>query len=463
MEAKILEYFKQLSKIPRESWNEEGVRKRLISRSKQRWYTYTIDTIWNLIIYVPATLWNEKNSVTILQAHMDMVCVKDSWVQHDFAHDPIQRKIVDGRIQAHWTTLGADNGIGLCMILASCDEEHGALELYFTVDEEVWLTGALHTQPELFEGTSLINLDTEELWEICISSAWWCRLDIQLPVVRIDATLPQYEITLAWLVGWHSGTEIDKQRGNAHRILHTLLSKYDEALEIISLSWWFADNAIPATSKATVGFANKKHFSEFIQRQCTLLKKQVNHESIDIRIEPVPSHEPVIAYRKEYIHRITTLPIGIQVMSQEISNFVQTSLNRWIIQTTNENILLSGMLRSSNETELQTLIDDCKKHIRELWTATVRNRNPWWEQDPNSTLVTTAQAIYQNVLWSRGHVEVKWVHAWLECGAIVANFDRDIDSISFGPTIRDAHSPDEKCRVESIWITYELLKQLLVK
>lgn len=461
MLTNILDYFTQLSQIPRESWNEEWVRTWLIERAQVRKNTWIQDTIGNLIIQVPATPGFEKSPTTILQAHMDMVCVTASWVVHDFTCEPILRKITNGWMKAKGTTLWSDNGIGLCMCLAACDENHGALELYFTIDEEVGLTGAMHTQPELFEWTVLINLDTEELGEICISSAWGARMDISLPIMRIPATLPQYTLTLHGLMGGHSGTEIHTYRGNAHRILQEVLLWYDKKLEVVSLTWWYADNAIPATSEAVIWVEEHKHFTAYIKESVKKLQRLENHLWLVIEIASTKESQPVIAYWKEFIHKLATLPVWVQSISEMIEGLVQTSLSRGIIATNNDTIEVSWALRSSVWEELDALIIKCKNHIWSLWSAVTRSIYPWWQQDPASNLVMTTHRIYEELLGV--DVEIKAVHAGLECGAIVWSFDRHIDTVSFGPTILDAHSPDERCEVKSIEVTYEVLKRVLVE
>jgi dipeptidase D len=457
----ILDYFTQLSQIPRESWNEQWVRTWLIDRAQTRSYTYTQDTIGNLIIQVPATPGFEKSPTTILQAHMDMVCVTAPWVDHDFTADAINWKITNGWMKAKGTTLWSDNGVWLCMCLAACDEEHWALELYFTVDEEVWLTGAMHTQPELFEWTVLINLDTEELGEICISSAGGARMDISLPIVRVPATLPQYTLQLHGLIGGHSGTEIHKYRGNAHRILQQILLWYDKNLEVVSLTWWYADNAIPATSQAVIWVKDHKDFTAYIKASLTKLKSMKNYSWLIIEVLSTQDSQPVIAYWKEFVHTLATLPLWVQSISQKIEGLIQTSLSRGIITTSDSEINVSWALRSSVKKELDELIVKCQTHIWSLWSAVTRGKYPWWQQDPASDLVMTTHRIYEELLGV--DVEIKAVHAGLECGAIVWSFERQIDTVSFGPTILDAHSPDERCEVKSIEITYEVLKRVLVE
>jgi dipeptidase D len=461
MHTRIKDYFTHLSTIPRESWNEAQVRERLIQWSMERGYRYAIDTIWNLIIQVPATPWYESVATTILQAHMDMVCVSAPWVNHDFLTDPIKWSISDGWMKAQWTTLWADNGIGLCMILAVCDENHGALELYFTVDEEVGLTWALHTQPELFSWTRLINLDTEDLWEITISSAWGSRMDIVLPIVKISPTLTQYSIELTGLIWGHSGAEIHHPRWNAHRLLQELLLTYDGNLELVSLHGWSADNAIPASSQAIVGIDNKEKFEEHTTVFVSKYRDSLDHHDLTVAIKQLAKQEqPVIAYWKEFIHRLFTLPNGVQSISEKIEWLTQTSLSRWILRTHEDSIHYSWALRSSIMDELDALIEQCQTHIGSLGEATIRWKYPWRQQDPESELVKLTRNLYKQVY--DGDIHVLAVHAWLECWAIVWAFDRPIDAVSFGPTIQDPHSPDERCEVKSIDITYEVLKGLVV-
>jgi dipeptidase D len=327
------------------------------------------------------------------------------------------------------------------------------------VDEEVGLTGALHTEPELFTWTVLINLDTEDLGEITISSAWWARMDITLPIVRISASLPQYTVKLDGLVWGHSGAEIHHPRWNAHRIVQELLLEYTWELEVATIFWWSADNAIPAISNALVWVDNRKKFEEFCTSFLKSYRAELEHSDLKINLTKESTSQPVIAYPKEFLHRLATLPLGIQSLSKKIEGLTQTSLSRWILNTTDSEIQYSGALRSSIWSELEELIITCQNHIWELWTASVRGKYPWRQQDPSSELVTKTHAIYEEVLWSK--VKILAVHAWLECGAIVWSFDKKIDAISFGPTIKDPHSPDERCEVRSIEITYEVLKRLL--
>ena len=256
--SKTLQYFKEITKYPRPSKHEEQIREFLISWSQERRHHHAVDGIGNLVVYVDA-----KNSTVttpvILQAHMDMVCVKTPESTHDFSVDPIEIYEQDGYLHARDTTLGADNGIGVALAMAASEfASHPPLELAFTVDEEAGMSGVEGLDFSLLSGRDVINLDMETDDEICISSAGGIGVIATKRLEYVEQTdALRYTLTISGMQGGHSGCEIHQNRGNALAAILEFVSRCDAVTAVYDIRGGVACNVIPSKAEAVIGIVDK--------------------------------------------------------------------------------------------------------------------------------------------------------------------------------------------------------------
>ncbi len=457
----ILDYFQQINNIPRSSGNEEWIKNFLISWAIEKKLDYKTDKKWNLVIYVPATKGRENEEVLILQSHMDMVCVKRETSKHDFTKDPIEVLEKWGWYYAQNTTLGADNGIGMAMMMMTVDfKSHPKLELLFTVEEEIGLNGVLDLDITMLSGKKIINLDTEDEWEICISSAGWASIDIQWTYKLEHPTLDQYKININWMKWWHSGIDIDKNRWNALYLIAEFLATVDLNYELVSIQWWIADNVIPSEANFVVwldyAWLFKSKLNDFIEDY----KRKYNCPDLNFEIEETENRKPISPFY--VIQPIKFIPVWIHSMSEQIDWLVQTSVNLGKLEVGNGKIEGVYLPRSSVESELKKLIKEIELCYKRYNISTkVSGRYPWWQDSPDSELVKLVAPIMKKQL--KKNPKILAYHAWLECGALVEKLWEQVHAISIWPTIKGAHSVEEKCKVASVKKYEKILKEILKK
>lgn len=460
-----LEYFSQICQIPRASWKESMMREFLIKRAENYAYAWKKDSYWNLVVFVPATDDKQGHETILLQAHMDMVCVQAVGIQHDFEKDPIQTTISWWWMTSKGTTLGADNGIGIALLLYAAQQpSHPPLELLFTTEEEIGLKGAIHLDRTLISAKKIINLDTEELWEICVSSAGWARINVQKTYDTTTAHYPQHCIRIEKMKWWHSGTEIHENRGNAIRLLIQIIIAAAEqldlpldSLEISTIQWWQAFNAIPGDCQIHIGTKDNDLFLETVKH---IFQSTIGHyDAPDAFIHSTASDNN---YFLEWITELMTTIVlqhdGVIAMSEKIDWLVETSNNLGVIQTNWNDFLCSFLPRSSNSQKLDNEIGRIQEAFPDA-TVSIENKYYGWEQDPDSELVQQCKQAYRSVLWQDAHIVA--VHAWLECGVISWKLWATAEAVSFWPTIKNPHSPDETVDIASIYTVESVLSLLL--
>lgn len=455
-------YFKEITLYPRPSKKEEKIRTFLIHFFSQKWFEYQIDSVWNLIVYVPPKNSSSKE-IIILQAHMDMVCVKTKQSQHDFFNDPIQFYEKSGYMYAKNTTLWADNGIWIALCMSAVwFSSHPALELVFTVDEEDGMTGVAWLDYSLLKWTKVINLDSEDEDEICIWSAWWVGIIWKKKIQRGEPIFPQYTLRLSGMKWGHSGVEIHKNRGNAIVSMIQFLWEYDWWIEIVDLRSWVASNVIPSSIEIILWIENKLDFEQKIQVYIWKMKQIFDCDEVYVEIETEKINKKVIQNGIHIFKDLWTIPNGVYSMSEKILNFVETSLNVWIMNTQEEYLQTVYLLRSSDNEKLNELLQTVKNTLQKQWFELTFDRGyPWWQDDPNSLLVQTAQKVFKKEL---GYTpKLTMVHAWLECGAMVAWLKRRVNAISIGPNISFVHSTEEKVEIETVWRLEKILMGILEK
>ncbi len=473
LEPKALwKQFIALSNIPRGSKNEKAAVAYVVSEAKRLGLPYTQDAVGNVVVTKPATKGREGGKTTVLQGHLDMVCEKNEQTRHDFTKDPIRLKIVDGWVKADGTTLGADNGIGVATALAvmeAKDLSHGPLEFLFTIDEETGLTGAFNLQPGCLKGTQLLNLDTEEEGAVYIGCAGGMdsmarrRVSLQAP----GAGKKSHRLKVAGLKGGHSGLDINTGRGNALKILARALRAFTPAfgLEVASLDGGSKRNAIPREAFATVYVDPAR--VEALKAELAGLQKALRAElgkadpDVELFLEPVEHQGKVIAptHASAIVSFLYACLHGTLAMTPDIPDLVQTSTNLAIIETKGDLVEVQMSHRSS--------VDSAKKDVGAMIAAYCDLAGfaveqgagyPGWAPNVSSPLLGVAKRVHKELFGKEPLV--KAVHAGLECGIIGEKFP-GMDTLSIGPTITGAHSPDEKVEIHSVETFWKFVVTLL--
>lgn len=469
----VWHYFEELSKIPRPSGMEEKASQFVVDVAKRHNLHYRKDKAGNVVISVPPSKSFEKSPIVILQGHLDMVCEKNNRTKHDFTKDPIRIKVDGDFLKADGTTLGADNGIGVSMALALLDDKeakHGPLELLFTTDEERGLNGAKSLSTDFVKGKMLINLDTEEEGAIYIGCAGGTDTILTLNVSReIQVKGRLYLIKVTGLRGGHSGADIHEGRGNANqilvRVLRTLQNKGID-YGIISIFGGSKRNAIPREAFATICMdpKNLKTVSQIINNINIQMKTELKNVDEGIKIEIEKTQKAKFKMlseksKKKALDLLFSIPHGVISYDKEIPGLVETSTNFAIVETEEKRILISTSQRSN----ITSRMDWAAERLRVLGTlagakAVSTGTYHGWTPNLKSKLLLQAKKTYKKLTGKEP--TAKAIHAGLECGLLGEKFD-GLDMISIGPTIKNAHSPDERVSISSVARTYNFLKDLL--
>jgi dipeptidase D len=468
-------YFNDILSIPRISKREEKIITYLVGFAKQHKLEYKKDQVGNLLISKPATRGMENRKGLILQSHADMVGEKQAGVQHDFDKDPIKPQMEDGWVKASGTTLGADDGIGIAAslaILASDKIEHGPIECLFTIDEESGMTGALGLQPGFLEGSILLNLDSEDEGELFIGCAGGTDTvaTFKYKTARAKRNWIAMRVVVGGLQGGHSGDEIHRGFGNSIKILNRFLWNADQRFKIrlVSLEGGKARNAIPREAGAVILVPASSqeliqvYFDSFVQ----IIKSENSRLEPDFTMTMEQEGIPEFAMRRKFQRRLFNAlyacPHGVIAMSQEIPGLVETSTNLASVKHSEEDSLeIVTSQRSSVESAKQDIADRMGSLFK-LMGARVRHSGgyPGWKPDTNSEILKVSERVYRDLF--KQEPDVKAIHAGLECGLFLQKYP-DLDMISFGPTIKGAHTPEERIDIETVekfWLfLLEMLKQ----
>jgi dipeptidase D len=461
-------YFARLSAIPRCSKSEAAAAEWIASVGREHDVAVEVDAVGNVLMRVQASPGHESAPTVVLQGHIDMVCEKNSSVKHDFESDPI-RPIVDGDIvRADGTTLGADNGIGVATALALLDEPdivHGPLELLFTVDEETGLTGANALKAGLLSGRILLNLDSEDLGIFTIGSAGGRDTTITLKAPRAprpDAELLRLEVT--GLQGGHSGQDIHLNRGNSIRILGRVILAGIEETGSDDICVGYAAggskrNAIPRESWATLAVpaGQTDAFRQAALQEALRIKSQLEGIDDDLRVSLRPLSEPELQAdgtvcspedSRRLVHLINALPHGVLAMSTEMENLVETSTNMGVLTDLGDGHRITFSTRSSIAEALSGVLMQIRA-VSRLANAEVTHGEgyPAWKPKLGTPLLQTVESVYERLFAEKPTFEA--IHAGLECGLFLGQYP-DLQVVSFGPDIREPHSPNERVYIESV-------------
>lgn len=465
---RVFFHFEEISKIPRESYNEKEISDYLVEFGKKLNLETYQDKFYNVILRKKAAPGYEGTPGIIIQGHMDMVCEKENDSNHNFKTDPIQL-IVEGNIlKADKTTLGGDNGIALAMGMALLEDESikCQIELLATTSEEIDLNGALSLEPNLLQGNLLINLDSEDEGVVTVGSAGGVEIDINLPISKYNidnSTL--YTITLDKLQGGHSGTEINQNRGNANKIMVEFLSELYkiDTFDFIEISGGSKDNAIPRSSKAIVASNSNSLEKNILTIIKNITDKYINCEpNIDFQLKMTPV-DNILAISKEsfqrYLEAIKKLPTGVNTWMKEYPEIVESSDNLAIVKTLADSINIIISLRSSESLILEQLKDKITTILSEIGANFEFSAGyPEWRFRVESKLRDKALDVYRKLYNHEMKVEV--IHAGLECGALSQNYP-DIDFISIGPNLREVHTPNEYLEIDSTERVYNYVLELV--
>lgn len=472
---RVWRYFSEILTIPRPSKKEEKIIEYLIEFGKKHNLETVKDNCGNIVIRKPAPKFLEKKPIVILQSHIDMVCEKNSNSNHNFDTDPIIPIIEDGWVKAKDTTLGADDGIGMAIQLAlleSNDILHGPIECLFTVDEETGLTGAFGLDPKFLKGRILLNLDSEDEGELFIGCAGGNETYAIFDVEKEKS--PQgYEaikINVNGLTGGHSGDDIHKGRGNAVKIINRILwhagVKHDLRLSFFKGGNLHNAIAREAEAIALISSYKKADFDKWIKEFSSEIINEYKTTEKELKISSENCETPDEVFKKHFqkqlLNALYACPHGVIEWSREIPDFVETSTNLAAIEPEDKKIKITTSQRSS---VASSLIDVNSMVAATFALAGAEYQHtkgyPGWTPNPDSKIMKLSKIVYKDLF--NTDPKVLAIHAGLECGVIGEKYP-GMDMISYGPTIKGAHSPDERLNistVEKCWhFTIELLKRV---
>lgn len=469
--ATVWQYFAKLCAMPRASKNEGPLRDHLRDWAGTRGLVSEVDPTGNLIVRKPASDAYRDVPPVILQAHLDMVCQKNEGVAHDFTRDPIVCELHDGWLRAPETTLGADNGIGVALILAVLASEtvpHPSLEALFTIDEEDGMGGARALAGERLQGRRLINLDTEEWGQFYVGCAG--GLDVDVSRCAAAAPLPAghvaRRIDLRGLRGGHSGVDIHEERGNAIKLLVRLLCAVQEQLpfRLASLCGGSARNALPREASAviTLSPAALTPLQAALDEWQRILQSELAGIDDGLRLSCSAAQADAVLAADEqaiWLHTLHAAPHGVWRTSREWPGVVDTSNNLGIVDLRPDIGQCNFMVRSLRDSCSQALADEIGSLFALSGSRCVQSGHyPGWTTARDSPLLALCQRVYRAQFASEAEIQV--IHAGLECGLLGAKIS-GLDIVSFGPTIRGAHAPGEAVEVTSVGRCWQLLTAIL--
>jgi len=472
--GQILDLFEEISAIPRCSKHEEKICAFLLAWAEKHGLEGKKDKVGNVLIKVAASPGYEKSGAVVIQGHMDMVCEKTADSPHDFDKDPIRFVYEGDWLKADHTTLGADNGIALAMAMTMALDKtvlHPKLELLFTVDEETGLTGANHLQGDFIEGKILLNVDSEDEGVFTVGCAGGRDTHISLTLHYEDAPegFVMARLKAGGMTGGHSGVNINEERANAIRVLVRAIMqiKKDFDVRLADISGGTAHNAIPRDAWADI-FIPRESFKA-IEKTTADLEQVFKHEfkktdpslkvSIELQPETMGKRPLNMADSGKLCDLIIALPHGVAAMSTEMKGLVETSNNLASAKIASSKLEIVTSQRSSVMSRLHALTWRIEAIARIAGADAVSGGGyPSWQPNLQSPLLARCKDVYRKLFGKEPQVEA--IHAGLECG-IIGDKKAGMDMISFGPTLKNPHSPDEKIHVESIGKIWDFMVELL--
>lgn len=462
--------FDQITKVPRPSKKEEKIRQWLVDFAKQHNIECHLDATGNILMRKPATPGYEDHQTIVMQGHIDMVCEKNSGVDHDFENDPIET-IIDGDwVKANGTTLGADNGVGVALSLACLIDDsfqHGPLEALFTYDEETGLTGANAIEEGFMTGKVLINLDSETEGQIFIGCAGGMDTVGLFHYTPAPAPKDLYyaKVKVSGLLGGHSGGDIHLQHANANKILARFLTTQPDAV-LAAIHGGNLRNAIAREAEAVIGipYSSKDNVVAELNQFAAIIEGEVGdiEKGMKLTIETVDTPETVI--EKEVADRLIkaliVCPHGVQGMSRSMPGLVETSTNMASVKMIEPGVIkVETSQRSSVESEKRAIAQAVATTFS-LAGAEVKQGSgyPGWKPNTNSPIMKVCADTYRDLYGKEP--EIMAIHAGLETGLFLTKYPY-LDMVSIGPTMEGVHSPDERLYIPSVGTFYAYLKEVL--
>jgi dipeptidase D len=470
---RVWNYFAEISGIPRGSKNEAAISTYVLETARRLGLQARADKLGNVVVRKPASAGKEGMRRICLQGHLDMVCEKNKETVHDFLKDPIELVRKGDLLTANGTTLGADNGIAVATNLAIMEDSslvHGPLEFLFTIDEETGLTGASGLGPDFLESRTLINLDSEEEGALYVGCSGgrdthgsWKLTSEAAP----RGTVP-HAVKVGGLKGGHSGLEIEKNRGNAVKILNRVLTELSGlGGRIAGMEGGNKHNAIPREAEAIVYLPKTKWekavavvggLHQTIKAEMATVEPDL---TITIGAKKGLKKGKVMtrALQSRLLNTIAALPHGVIKMSSDIPGLVETSTNVAVVKTDKRSVTVVTSQRSSVASEILEICQTVKA-VFVLGGAVVKEGDgyPGWKPDLASPILQTAKDAYASLFGKEP--AVKAIHAGLECGIIGERYP-GMDMVSMGPTLEGVHSPDEKIHIDTVGKYWSFLLEIL--
>ena len=468
----VFHYFEALTRIPRCSGNEKQVSDYLVDFAEQRKLEAFQDEALNVIIKKPGTAGYEDSPAVIIQGHMDMVGEKSAGSDHDFDKDPIPLVVEGDIVRADGTTLGADNGIAVAYGLAlldSTDIPHPPIELLVTTSEETGMNGAHALKPDHLTGATLLNIDAENEGVLFVSCAGGVDLVCEFETRWEDASGDALCVEVSGLKGGHSGLEIVRQRANAIKILGRALDAAGAAGEfhISSISGGSKSNAIARDARAvvTADATVLAQVESIIAGLATDVKREFASADPDIEVTTTPSDRDTRQLDGEttdkLIDFLAIVPHGVQSVSMELEGLVESSLNLGVLAQSGDSIKLTVSVRSSVDSIREDITRRVETLARLIGSTTARTGEyPGWNYEADSKIRDLCVTVYKEVTGADAQIQA--IHAGLECGLLKKKLP-ETDMISFGPNLRNVHTPDEQLSISSVANTWEFLLAILAK
>ncbi len=466
---KVFEYFDAISKIPRGSGNMEKISDFCLDFAKKHSLKAIKDDACNVIIYKDGTEGYENSPAVILQGHLDMVCQREEDYEIDFEKDSLDLYVDGDYIKARGTTLGADNGIAVAMImsiLADNTISHPPIEAVFTTDEEVGMLGALELDMKNLKAKKMINIDSEDPEVVTVSCAGGSDFTAEIPLERTKKQGEGITVTVKGLKGGHSGVEINSGRVNANLLMGRILNHIhrDFDFDIISLDGGDKGNAIPVSSTAKIVCKDAEKLIAELKAYADVIKNEITFRESGFELEINSIGQGVYEViekpcAKKLIYILLCAPNGVVEMSAEIANLVETSLNMGILKTEEEKMTVAFALRSNKKTAMNFLEEKLDLFFSCVpCTVKKSGHYPPWEYNSNSVL----QGLYKEKYKEKFGVEpsVEAIHAGLECG-VFASMIEDFDCISIGPRMHGIHTVEEELSISSTREIYEIIINML--
>ncbi|MDF0533893.1 aminoacyl-histidine dipeptidase [Shewanella sp. A32] len=468
----LWQWFEKICSFPRPSGHEAALSQFIQQWAKDKQLEVIEENVGNLIIRKPATPGMENRKPVVIQAHMDMVPQKNADKVHDFTKDPIEAWVDGDWVKARGTTLGADNGIGMCSALAlleSTDIAHGPLEVLLTVDEESGMTGAFGLQPGVLHGEILINTDSEQEGEIYMGCAGGvdAAMTLHLATTAADADRQTFQLMLSGLKGGHSGVNIHLGRGNANKLLARFLFEQSEKLgiQLVDFQGGTLRNAIPREAEAKLTIANTQVslLQQAINEYEALLRNEfaVADAGVKLTLTEAPAATEVMTQdaQQQLLALLNACPNGVIRMSDEVEGVTETSLNVGVVSMKGNQATILCLVRS--------LIDSGRDYVCGQLSALAKlagaeikfsGAYPGWKPDNSSPVMSIVRDTYQDIYHKEPVIMV--IHAGLECGLFKKPYP-EMDMVSIGPTIRFPHSPDEMVNITTVGQYWQLLLAVL--